>query len=337
MEAYFDGKPIKIIVGFSPGGGYDAFGRLFGKFAPRHFPGTPKFIVMNVPGSGGERVWKAIDGETDGYSVAVSHPRFYKRELLGTDVEYFDPTTVNILGTPDASAVTTGYYVFRDFATSWEEALATGETMTAGNTAIGDTGGVGVAFAEALGAPMKQISGYGGTSEIAAAFDRREITGTSRGNYTSAISLFPEWIEEKAIVPLFTWGADPADDPAFVDYVTKDLNAKVPPHIYDALAAAGITVTDGQKAVFSLTETVNDSLSRTFVLPAGVPQDVVDVWVKGFADTIGDPDFVAAAGLLGRPVHYGGPESIIEALALGKTALSDPENAKLFGLLAGAE
>jgi hypothetical protein len=209
--------------------------------------------------------------------------------------------------------------------------------MTAGQTAVGDTGGVGVAFGELMGAPMKQIAGYGGTSEIAAAFDRGEIVGSSRGNYTSAPSLFPEWIEEQLIVPLFTWGADPADDPVFVDYVENQLNATVPPHLFDVLATLGIEVTEGQKAVFSLTETVNDKLSRTFILPEGVPQDIVDVWVQSFADTIGDPGFVAAAALLGRPVLYGGPESIIEALAQGSVALEDPALAELFAALAGAE
>jgi len=337
MEAYFNGKTVKIVVGFSPGGGYDAFARLFGKFAVRHFPGTPKFVVQNIDGAGGERIFKQIHGEIDGYSVAVSHPRFYKRELLGTDVEFFDPNTANILGTPDASAITSAYFVKREFATNWTEALATGVLMTAGQTAVGDTGGVGVAFAEVMGANMKQIAGYGGTSEIAAAFDRDEIVGSSRGNYTSAPSLFPEWIEEQLIVPLFTWGADPADDPAFVDYVENQLGAEVPLHLFDALAQVGIEVTDGQKAVFALTETVNDKLSRTFILPEGVPQDLVDVWVESFAATIGDPEFVAAAALLGRPVQYGGPESIIEALAAGSVALEDPALQGLFATLAGAE
>ena len=50
MEAYFDGQTIRVTVGFSPGGGYDAFGRLFGAFAAKHFPGTPKFVVRN-------RIW----------------------------------------------------------------------------------------------------------------------------------------------------------------------------------------------------------------------------------------------------------------------------------------
>jgi hypothetical protein len=110
------------------------------------------------------------------------------------------------------------------------------------------------------------------------------------------------------------------------------LDTVSPPHVFDIL-----NPTDGEKAVFNLTEIVNDKLSRTFILPEGVPQDIVDVWVKGFADTIGDPDFIAAAALLGRPVLYGGPESIIEALRAGKEALSDPLLAAMFAELAGAE
>lgn len=331
MVEYFDGKNVKIVVGFSPGGGYDAFARLFGKFAPRHFPGTPNFIVQNLDGAGGERVFKAIHGEVDGYSVAVSHPRFYKRELLGTDVEFFDPNTINLLGTPDASAITQAYFVNRTFAMTYDQVIAEGKELTSGATAIGDTGGVGSAFMELLGAPMKVIYAYGGTSEIAAAFDRGEITGTDRGGYQNAPTLFPEWVDEKRIVPLFRWGAEPEDDPAWGEYMTT-LDTVTPPHVFDIL-----NPTEGEKAVFRLTEIVNDSLSRTFVLPEGVPQDLVDVWTKGFADTIGDPDFVAAAALLGRPVLYGGPESIREALASGKEALADPTLAALFAELAGAE
>jgi len=331
MEAHFDGKTIRIVVGFSPGGGYDAFGRIFATYAARHFPGTPKFMVQNIDGAGGERVFKAINGKTDGYSVAVSHPRFYKRELLGTDVEYFDPNTVNILGTPDASAITQAYFVDRSFAMTYDQVVAEGKTLTSGATAIGDTGGVGTAFMELLGAPVKVVYGYGGTSEIAAAFDRGETTGTDRAGTQNGPTLLPEKIAAKSVVPLFRWGAEPEEDPAWQAYMLS-IDTVSPPHVFDIL-----NPTDGEKAVFNLTEIVNDKLSRTFILPEGVPQDIVDVWVKGFADTIGDPDFIAAAALLGRPVLYGGPESIIEALRAGKEALSDPLLAAMFAELAGAE
>ena len=48
---YYEGKVIKIIVGYSPGGGYDRIARLIAKHIPKHIPGKPKFIVENMPGA----------------------------------------------------------------------------------------------------------------------------------------------------------------------------------------------------------------------------------------------------------------------------------------------
>ncbi len=229
---YFGRKRIVINVGFSPGGGYDTFGRLMGKFLPNHLPGNPTFVVRNIPGAGGERVMRETlsDSPPDGLAVAVAHPRFFKRELVGTDVEHLDIQTVKIVGTASAVNQTSAMYSFKDYATSWADVLAKPEPATVGATAPGDTGGVGAAFIQMVGGPINNVYGYGGTSEIAAAFDRREIDISSRGAQATARSLFPEWIETQAIVPLFRWGADPALDPLFTDYVLNDLGAEIPPH-----------------------------------------------------------------------------------------------------------
>jgi tripartite-type tricarboxylate transporter receptor subunit TctC len=331
FAAYFEGKTIQLVVGFSPGGGYDTFARLFARFAPEHFPGTPRFFVRNLDGAGGQRVFQAIADEPTGFAAAVAHPRFFKRELLGDDVPFFDLATVNIVGTPSAAPTATALYVFKTLGSTWEEVIAKG-TITSGATAIGDTGGVGIAFMEALGGPVKVIYGYGGTSEIASAFDRGEIQGSSRGNYTTAPSLFPEWIEDQAIIPIIRWGAELEDDPRFVEYVTMDLNAPIPPHIFDK-----IETTAGQRAVFALTETVNNILSRTFILPEGVPEDITAVWRESFKNTVDDPAFIAAANLLDRPVKFGGPEQINASLKAGAEALKEPALLALFKELAGVE
>src|SRR5690606_28809718 len=84
-EAYFRGKTITILVGFNAGGGYDTFARLFAQIAPRHFPGQPQFVVQNLPGSGGELIFRNIEQRpADGLTTGTVHPRFIKRELLGT-------------------------------------------------------------------------------------------------------------------------------------------------------------------------------------------------------------------------------------------------------------
>lgn len=48
---YYEGKVIKIIVGFTPGGGYDRMARLLAKHLPKYIPGKPTIIIENLPGA----------------------------------------------------------------------------------------------------------------------------------------------------------------------------------------------------------------------------------------------------------------------------------------------
>ena len=45
LAKLFESKPITIIVGSSPGGGYDTFSRLVARNVGKHLPGNPSFIV----------------------------------------------------------------------------------------------------------------------------------------------------------------------------------------------------------------------------------------------------------------------------------------------------
>jgi hypothetical protein len=333
--AYFKGKTIVVNVGFSPGGGYDTFSRLMAKHITKFIPGNPKLVVRNLPGAGGERVFKATftDLDADGLAVAILHPRFVKSELLGIDVQHFDLDTVRIVGTASAVNETQSYYVKRTTATTWAQVVASGKSLTDGATAPGDTGSVGPTFVELLGGPIKMIYGYGGTNEIAAAFDRDELDGTSRGNYTSAPRLYPEWIASKSIVPLFRWGAEPADDPFYSDYVTGDLGAEIPPHVYDIM-----NPTEGQKAVFEATEVINDNLQRTFLLDPETDEAIVLTWQEAFEAMVASPEFVKDAEIAGYSVGYAGEAKMRTALANAKAALdADPALKDLFTALAGAE
>src|SRR6184192_1237108 len=46
----FAGKTVTIVVGYKPGGGYDATARLLARRLPDHLPGKPTVIVQNMPG-----------------------------------------------------------------------------------------------------------------------------------------------------------------------------------------------------------------------------------------------------------------------------------------------
>src|SRR4026207_725913 len=51
MAQSFSGKTVTIIVGYKPGGGYDATSRLLARHLPQHPPGHPTAIVQNTPGA----------------------------------------------------------------------------------------------------------------------------------------------------------------------------------------------------------------------------------------------------------------------------------------------
>ena len=49
---FYEGKTIRIIVGFSPGGGYDALARMLSRHMPKYIPGQPTILVENMTGAG---------------------------------------------------------------------------------------------------------------------------------------------------------------------------------------------------------------------------------------------------------------------------------------------
>ena len=52
QEPYYQGKQIRVVVGFTSGGFYDRWARLFSRHMPKHIPGKPEMIVQNMPGAG---------------------------------------------------------------------------------------------------------------------------------------------------------------------------------------------------------------------------------------------------------------------------------------------
>src|ERR671922_1502625 len=52
QDSFYNAKTIRIIVGFSAGGGYDTYARLMARHMTRHIPGNPTIVVENMTGAG---------------------------------------------------------------------------------------------------------------------------------------------------------------------------------------------------------------------------------------------------------------------------------------------
>jgi tripartite-type tricarboxylate transporter receptor subunit TctC len=48
----FEGKAIRIVVGFSAGGGFDTYSRAIARHMGKHIPGNPSIIVENMTAAG---------------------------------------------------------------------------------------------------------------------------------------------------------------------------------------------------------------------------------------------------------------------------------------------
>ena len=51
-EEFYKGKKIRIIVGSTPGGGFDTYARLIARHLGKYIPGHPSVLVQNMPGGG---------------------------------------------------------------------------------------------------------------------------------------------------------------------------------------------------------------------------------------------------------------------------------------------
>src|SRR5262245_63966215 len=52
VEDFYRGKTVALSIGYSVGGGYDAYGRLLARHLGKHVPGNPSVVPQNMTGAG---------------------------------------------------------------------------------------------------------------------------------------------------------------------------------------------------------------------------------------------------------------------------------------------
>jgi tripartite-type tricarboxylate transporter receptor subunit TctC len=305
MEQYFAGKTITVIVGSSAGGGADFNARLFARFASKYFPGKPKFIVQNIPGSAQLKGLQAgMRAKPDGLTVASLNTRWAIKSMLGEDLGPFNIKTARIVGSPIAVSRAEIVCTDRKFAGSWEEIVRSHKTLKF----PGGPGGrsdLGPYLLELVGAPVKNISGYGGVAEETAAFNRGELTGVGC-NEATVPRLFPEWLKEKRLAPLFWWDAPPSPE-----YLAQ---MGVSQNVPNLLELSGVNFPLETKAVVNVALQIF-AFTRALVLPPKVPDDIYQAWVKGYEATSKDTEMLEVASKGGHDLRLGRPEEFRRALA----------------------
>lgn len=99
---FYQGKQIKVVVGFTSSGFYDRWARLLSRFMPKHIPGSPEMIVQNMPGAGSVVATNFVYGvaKPDGLTIGFPSSAIYLDQLIGRAEAKFDIRKFNWIGSP---------------------------------------------------------------------------------------------------------------------------------------------------------------------------------------------------------------------------------------------
>lgn len=278
-EVSFKGKTITMIIGYRPGGGTDAVGRLTGKYLAQYMPGKPQIIFRNMPGGGGitSMNYFANQAKRDGSTITAGSstqpdPLRFRRKSAK-----YDPLTFLYIG-----GIARGSSVMMINPATKSRLLDRSKKPVIMGAVDGTRSSMQVALwgAEYLGWNIKWVIGYPGTAEIALALQRGEVDMSSTAN----LFLIKELINAKKAVPLVQSGMLVAGK-----LVTRSEFPDVP--IFTAMVRSKITDPIAKKA-FAYWEGIN-ALDKWLALPPKTPAAIVKTYRAAFVKAVKDKEFLA--------------------------------------------
>jgi tripartite-type tricarboxylate transporter receptor subunit TctC len=290
---FYEGKTIRIIVGTSPGGGYDTYTRLIARHLSNYIPGKPSIIVDNMPGAGGllsaNHLFKVAkpDGLTVGHFVGGQ----FLQQLLGKPGIEFDALKFEYVGVPAQDDFIFGVAKATGI-TSVEQWLASKTLVKFGGIAVGDgTYDVPKVAEFALGLPIQVVSGYKGTAPIRLAFNSGEVSGVTN-SWQSLRSTWRKELETGEVI------------------IVLQLGAKAHPDLPKVPLAVNLARTDEARKIILAVAQAHGAAVRPYVMPPGTPKDRVAILRSSFMETVRDPELLKEAAKANLEINPGSGEDL---------------------------
>lgn len=278
---FFKGKNVNLVVGFTPGGGYDQYARVFARHFDKHIPGRPNVVVQNAPGAGSLTAVKRLDASfpADGTNIVT-----FNYGLITESLTHPEKTSVNFTQYRWIGSITRDFRVcytwYQTGMKSWAD-VAKRDEIIFGTTGPGTSVYInGAILRNVFGVKVRQILGYPGSAETRLALERGEL----HADCNSWSSIPEDWIRDNKIIPFVLFTTERAPD------MPKDL-----PYI------GTFAKTDEQKAILDVL-TAAGELGRPYIVSPKVPADRVVALRAAFDATMKDKDYLAEAGKALMPV-----------------------------------
>ena len=272
-EEFYKGKRIRIIVGSTPGGGFDTYARLIARHLGKYIPGHPSVLVQNMP-SGGMLIaanYIYNRAKPDGLTIGHWTGALTLQHVMGNKAAKIDGRKIGWLGAPvpdNGTCVFTRASGIRS-ADDWFSSRKTVNMGGSGpGSSLSDTPRL---IKAAINPPMKLTEGYGGTANVRLAMERGEMDGLCGWGWSSVKGTAYDKIKsgELKVVLQATLKRHPElkDVPLAIEYAKDDRSRKL-------LEVAGY---------------IHGLLERVYSVPPGLPKERLRLLQKAFIGTLNDP------------------------------------------------
>lgn len=298
-ETLFKGKQLRIVIGSAAGQDYDLWGRFIARHIGRHMPGSPTVIVQNMPGAGEMLAtnWLYNVAPRDGTVIGTVSRNIPNAGFQGAPGARYDATKFQWIGSPEMT--NRGCFALVSAKVQKAEDLFEHELIVGGIGAGATVTETPNLLRGLLGMKFKIVDGYVRPQDAILAMERGELEGVCQ-TIQSFSRAKPEWLKSGYARVLFTGEKDPV----------PGLNA---PTIFE------FAKTDEHRKILAFLASTLE-LGRPYMLPPGVPPEIVQVMRRAFDATLTDPAFKEEAVKLGVVIAHKTGEQIQDlVLAASKT------------------
>jgi len=297
-EEFYRGKVIRIVVGFSAGGGFDTYARSVSRYMGKYILGNPTILVENMTGAGSliaaNHIYKVA--KPDGLTVGAFNGNQILNQLVGAQSIEFDARKMGWIGAPgynhDLCLLNQKIGI-----TSAEQWLSSKTPLKLGGSAPGTPTDDGPKILkEAIGLPMRLITGYKGTADIRVAVESGEVDGICGFSWASIRATWRKAIESGLVIVMLQNAPKPSPD-----------LPKVP-------LAISFAKTDEARQLIEAGIHQPSALTYAYSLPSGTPKDRVQILRKALSETVKDQEFLNDAAKANLEIAPASGEEIEQSI-----------------------
>jgi tripartite-type tricarboxylate transporter receptor subunit TctC len=264
VSDFYDGRQVRLLIGYSAGGGYDTYARLLARHLGKHIPGNPTIVPQNMPGAGSLILANFLYNVApkDGSVIATFGRGIAMEPLLSGMGTRFDARKFSWIGSLNNEV---------SVCASWHESdvksmrdLETKKFIVGATGSGADTVTFPVVISNLVTPNIKLIPGYPGGNDVLLAMERGEVDGRCAWSTEGRINILVQLALEKH--------PDLPNIPLITDFADNE----------DELMA--------MELIFS-----RQVMGRPYLAPPRIPIDRHTALKNAFDATTRDPDFLADA------------------------------------------